>query len=184
MQLIMAIPQLKLVQQQDWSKPLSKEIKGLPNYVQVNGKQVTMPQFLQLLNSCLLQIYGNDITPIALESAGAPTNPIENIQSGNINKTEYLDLAIRVQSYMDSTGKAPNFATSTLGKIRYESLIYLDSRILSFYADNDVLPKYAVINPWSTSSTPSNLSQYIQATDNCQSNGQSIISLAKSITRR
>lgn len=154
----------------------------LPNYVQINGKQVTMPQFLQLLNSCLIQIYGNDTAPIALESAGAPTNPTESIQSGNINKTEYLDLAIRVQAYMDSTGKAPNFATSTLGKIRYESLIYLDSRILSFYADNDILPKYAVINPWSTPNTPSNLSQYIQATDNCQSNNQNIISLANTIT--
>lgn len=163
-------------------KTFIEENQRLPNYVQINGKQVTMPQFLELLNTGLLQIDGNTKTPIALKSAGAPTNPSEDLESGNINKTEYIDMANRIQSYMDSLGKAPNFATSTLGKIRYESLIYLDSRILNFYAENNVLPKYAALNPWKTSDIPSTLTQYLQPTANCQSNDQRIISLAKSIT--
>lgn len=163
-------------------KTFIEENQRLPNYVQINGKSVSMPQFLELLNTCLLQIDGNDTTPIALKSAGAPTNPSESLQSGNINKTEYLNLANRIDSYMDSLGKVPNFASSTLGKIRYESLIYLDSRIINYYGTNKVLPKYAALNPWKTPTTPGSLTQYLQPTANCQSDDQRIISLANSIT--
>lgn len=160
-----------------------EENQRLPKYVQMGTKKVNMPQFLQLLNTGLLQINGNDKTPITLKSVGTPANPSEDLQNGNINKTEYLDLAVRIGSYLDSSGKAPNFATSTLGKIRYESLIYLESRILNFYGVNKVLPKYAAVNPWtSITSDPSSLSQYLQPTDNCQSNDQRIISLVKSVT--
>lgn len=163
-------------------KTFIEENKRLPNYAEINGKQVTMPQFLQLLNTGLIQIYGNVKSPITMKNVGAPTNPFEDLQSGNIDKSEYLDLASRIQTYLESTGKAPNYASSTLGKIRYETIIYLESRILNFYATNNALPKYAVLNPWQTSNTPSTLSQYLQPTKNCQSNDPTIKSLAASIT--
>lgn len=154
----------------------------LPNYVQVGSGQLTMSQFLELLNAGLLQINGNSNAPIVLKSAGAPSNPTESITGGNVNKSEYLDLASRIQSYINSAGKAPNFASSTLGTIRYESLIYLESRIMNFYGTNNVLPKYAVVNPWVNSSVPSSMQQYLEPTLNCQSNNAQIISLANTLT--
>lgn len=157
--------------------------KKLPSTVEINGKQITMSQFLQLLNTGLLQIYNNKSTSIALKNAGSPTNPTEDLKSGNIYKTEYLDLANRIQNYLDSNGKAPNYASSTLGKIRYETLIYLESRILYFYAQNKVLPNYAAVNSWKTSDdSGSSYPQYLKATANCQSTSQTIINLANTIT--
>lgn len=163
-------------------KSFVEKSQRLPNYVEINGKQITMPQFLQLLNTAMIQLNGNKKTSIALKSAGAPTSPTEDIKSGNINKSGYLDLANRIQKYMNSNGKAPNFATSTLGKIRYETLIYLESRIVNFYAENNVLPKYATLSPWTTSTIPSSYAQYLKVTKNAQSNSATIINLAKTIT--
>jgi hypothetical protein len=154
----------------------------LPNFVEINGKNITMPQFLKLLTTSLVQINGNKLTSIALKSAGAPSSPSEDVKSGNIDKSGYVDLANRILKYMDSNGNAPNFASSTLGKIRYETLIYLESRIVYFYTVNKVLPKYAAVNPWETSTTPPSNNQYLRATEDAPSNSQTIINLAKSIT--
>lgn len=154
----------------------------LPNFVKINGKDITMPQFLKLLNTCLIRINGNKLTSIAFKNAGAPSSPSEDLKSGNIDKSGYVDLANRIHNYMDSTGNAPNFASSTLGKIQYETLIYLESRIVYFYAVKNVLPNYAVVNPWKKSTTPPTNNQYLQATKDAPSNSQTIINLAKSIT--
>ena len=162
--------------------------KKLPKYVQINTGQITLPQFLELLNNGLLQINGNKNTPITLKKTSNPINPNEDLKSGNINKSEYLNLATKIQNFMDSTGRAPNYASITLGKIRYESLIYLESRIMNFYGVKKVLPKYAVVNSWNgssngtTSTIPDSLKQYLKPTANAQSNNSNIKSLAASIT--
>ncbi|MDD1775240.1 MAG: hypothetical protein LUQ24_06900 [Methanobacterium sp.] len=163
-------------------KSFVEENKRLPNFVIVNGKQLTMPQFLQLVNTGILQIYNKNSTKIVVKDTGTAANPTEDLESGIIYKSEYIDLAKRIQNYLNSNGKSPNYASSTLGKIRYESLIYLESRILNFYAQNSALPRYAALNPWKTSDDTSNYSQYLQATNNCPSNSPTIINLANSIT--
>jgi len=109
-----------------------------------------MPQFLKLLTTSLLQIYGNKKTSIALKSAGAPSSPSEDHKSGNIDKSGYVDLANRIQKYMDSNGKAPNFATTPIGKIRYDNLVYTYSKILNYYGVNKRLPNTVSVQKWST----------------------------------
>lgn len=153
----------------------------LPSSVQINGKQLTITQYFQLMNTCLINIYSKNSTAITVKNTGSASNPIEDLKSGIIYKSDYMDLANRIQNYINSNGKAPNFASSNLGKIRYESLIYLESRILNFYAQNSVLPRYASVSPWNTDES-SNYPQYLQATANCPSNSATIINLANSIT--
>lgn len=162
---------------------------ALPNYVQIGSLQVSMPQFLRLLCNGVLQ---TSTTPIEIKGVATPENPSEDMHSGNLDKNEYLDLASRIKSFMDSNVMAPNYGSTTLGKIGYESLIYLYSRVMNFYGTNHALPNYAVVYPWSTSNPsppitptetiPSDLQKYLQPTKNCQSNDPRIIALAQSIT--
>ena len=159
----------------------------LPNYVTISNTQISMPQFLELLNNVLLQINCNKNTLIALNNETKPPSPSEDLESGDINKSEYIDLASEIQNFMDSTGRAPNYATSTLGNIQYETLIYLESQIMNFFSVNNRLPNYAVVNPWNessneTSTIPPSLDEYLQPTTNCQSNNPTIIALANKIT--
>ena len=158
----------------------------LPNYVTIGSSQVTMPQFLQLLVTSLLQINNGTTTAMSIGNVNSPTNSTGDSIYGNINQTEYLKIAQSIKSFIDSNGIAPNYATSSLGKVQYETLIYMFSKVVNYYGTNKALPNYVsvdstVANPGS-SSIPPELQQYLQATTNCQVTNSQIQALAKSIT--
>ncbi|AXV39417.1 MAG: hypothetical protein CIT02_03365 [Methanobacterium sp. BAmetb5] len=159
----------------------------LPNYVQIGSLQVSMPQFLYLLSTCTSQLNSGITSLISLPSVSVASSPLEQMTSGNLDKTEYVDLANRVKSFMDSNGIAPNYGSTSLGKLRFESLLYLYSRVVAFYGQNQYLPNYATMKSWSSvvatePSVPAELKQYLQATTKCEVNDPRIIALAQSIT--
>jgi len=164
--------------------------KKLPDYVQVGTRQVTMPQFLNLLTAGLLKVKsGLTSSSVTLKSVGSPMKPTQSLKTGNIYKTEYILLAGRIASFINSNGKAPNYSSSTLGKIQYESLVYMYSRIMNYYGTKKILPNYASMKSWQTTSSnpttpiPAALQIYLQPTNNCQSNDPTIKALASSITQ-
>lgn len=122
----------------------------LPGSVDIAGNQFSMSQFLELLTTALLNINSGSMADIPIKNYGNPSSPSENITLTNVDKTEYLDIANRAKNYMDSNGKAPNYATqaSTGSTIRFESLVYMYSKILNYYKTNNVLPAYVTVNPW------------------------------------
>src|SRR5690606_21083781 len=160
----------------------------LPNYVTVAGLQITLPQFLELLSEGLLYINSGQTSSITLQEVSNPTNPYESVKSGNIQKTEYVQIAEKINTFVDANGRLPNYVSSSLGKIRYESLIYLYSKIVDFYGTNGRLPTYVSITPWTglssegTTITDSSLQKYLQPTANCQSTSSTIKTLSTSIT--
>ncbi len=162
--------------------------KKLPNYVQIGSKQVNMAQFLHLLTTTTVNIQNKNTAPIYLNSETLPSSSYEEMNSGNLYLAEYVDFAKRIASYMDTNNKAPEFGIVGLGKISYQSQIYLYSRVVNYYGVNGVLPNYATMKPWSSISSttdptlPAEMQQYLQATANCQSNDPSIIAMAQSIT--
>ncbi len=132
----------------------SKKVKSfieanhrLPNTVNISGKQLNMPQFLELLTTALINIDGKFYTSIALGSYKKAPNPVETVKNGYIGKLEYLEVACNIKAFMDTSGQAPNYAESSLGKIRFESLIYMYSRILNYYSLNGDLPENVMIQP-------------------------------------
>lgn len=159
-----------------------KNNHDLPNYVTISTAQVSMPDFLKLLTKCLLQLKSGKKSPITLKTINYPLKPVENIKSGNINKKEYLSLAKRINAFIDKYGRVPNYAASTLGKLRYESMIYMFSRILSFQKVKKRLPNYVTMTRWSTISVPATLQKYLKATANCQVNDAQIKARAAKIT--
>lgn len=160
----------------------------LPNYVTVAGLQITLPQFLELLSEGLLYINSGQTSSITVQEVTNPTNPYESVKSGNIQKTEYVQIAEKINTFVDANGRLPNYVTSSLGKIRYESLIYLYSKIVDFYGTNGRLPTYVSLSAWTglssegTTITDSSLQKYLQPTANCQSTSSTIKSLSTSIT--
>jgi hypothetical protein len=121
---------------------------SLPSYVTMSdGKQVNMPRFLLLITKATLylNLYGKQYS-ITLQTVGYPTQPQGTIY-GTVYKAEYLSIAQKVKNYILLYGKAPNYATSTLGKIRYQSLIYTYSKILDYNRNYDAMPKYVIYRP-------------------------------------
>lgn len=164
----------------------------LPNFVTINNQQITMPQFLLLICEGTVNLNTGSTSSITLKSVNEATNPSETVKSGSLTKTEYVKIAGNLKTFITSNGRLPNYASSSLGTIRYETLIYTYSKILSFYGTNNRLPNTVSVTPWTTSTdsgntntdtgTTTELSQYLQPTKNCQSTDSSIKSLASSLT--
>jgi hypothetical protein len=176
-----------------WVKNYTETNHALPDYVTIDSAQVSMAQFLQLLVTDLLQINNNTTANMTIENVTDPTNPTENVTAGNINETEYLNIAQNIKTFIDSNGRAPNYAKSSLGNIQFESVVYMYSQILNSYLKNATLPNNITINPWSTTTqtttptTPTNtvpawLQQYLQPTKNCQSTDYRITADVAAIT--
>ena len=171
--------------------------KAMPAYVTIGSTQVTMAQFLQLMVIDLLNIKNGTTPDITLENITAPTNPTDSATAGKIYKAEYLNLAQNIKNFIDSSKKAPNYVTSSLGNIQFESAVYMYSRILNFQLANKVLPNYATIGAWpaiidtmtntgttttQTNTVPAELQPYLQQTANCQSTDYRITADVAAIT--
>ncbi len=155
----------------------------LPNYVTIGVNQVKMPDFLKLMTASLLQLNSGTKTPSTLKSVNSPVGPTGDVINGTIKKLEYLTIAKNIKAYIDANGIAPNYATSSLGRIQYESAIYMYSKIWSFYSKNRRLPNFVTLDSGAVNSLPPEMQKYLQPTDNCQSNDPKIKSLASSLTK-
>ncbi|WP_414468479.1 transglutaminase domain-containing protein [Methanobacterium sp. ACI-7] len=154
----------------------------LPSTVTISSKLVSMPDFLRLMAASAIELNSGITTPVTLKSVDNPTGPTGNIQSGSINKEEYLNIAQRIKSFIDSDGHAPNYITSSLGNLQYESTIYMYSKVLDFYNTHSRLPSYVSMEPWKDVD-PVDMQQYLQQTANCQVNDYRIQALASSLTK-
>lgn len=150
-----------LYQVQDAAKRVKAYIetnKKLPAYVTIGTQQVKMPDFLYLLVSATININNRNTGSITQYSFQNPLSSVESLKNGNIYKSEYVNVANQIKSSMATNGTAPSYISTSLGKVRYESLVYMYSRIVNYYGQNKVLPNYASVSPWAGSviSTPTN----------------------------
>ena len=120
-----------------------------PGNVMVDGMNISMPQYLKLSSEVILKISGNFTTNLLQSSYSAPDGPSESMVSGVLDETEYKTLIKNVNNFMNKNKDAPNYAISSLGNIKYESLIYMNSQILSSYINIGKLPKFIIVDSWS-----------------------------------
>ena len=182
----------------------------LPNYVVINGKQYSMTDFLYLASTAIVNINKGVSSGIVAKTFKAPSSPTGSSINGNIYKNDFVDLASRVSAYMVKNGQAPNYGSSTLGNMQFQTLILGFSKILEFSKSEGRLPNYLTLNVKSTDKlnggsgssggsgsgsiptgplnekntlSASELQKYLVATTNCQVNNAAIKSLAASLTK-
>ena len=112
----------------------------IPAYVSVNNKNSTTASFLKTLTATVLQVNDNNTTPVTIDNnISSPSNPSGSVY-GNITKIEYLTMARRVNTYITNYDVAPGWCPSSLGNVRYESLVYTFSKIMNTYWTTGSLP--------------------------------------------
>ncbi|MGV8144298.1 MAG: pseudomurein-binding repeat-containing protein, partial [Methanothermobacter sp.] len=72
---------------------------------------------------------------------------------GTLSKTEYIDVAKTINSYISSNDKAPGYVSTSLGKMGYETMVYSYAKILNFYKSYDRLPNTVSVTEWGTTET-------------------------------
>ena len=120
----------------------------LPSYVTINNNRVTMPQFLQLVSDDIYLLNSEGSSSITLKTVAVPSKPTENLKTGTLTKTQYINLVKATRSYIYSTGKAPNNENTSLGTIKYQNLVYIFSKIVAFQNTNNRLPNTVSVKPF------------------------------------
>ena len=132
--------------------------KSIPSTVSVGGVSYSTAEFLYMMAKATVLINsGKTSTQVLPVSASAPSNS-NGDATGKLYTSDYVDVASRLVSFIPSNGQAPNYATSTLGNIKYEELVDSFARILAYYKSNSQLPNYVEIKQFSSSSSSSSSS--------------------------
>jgi len=171
--------------------------KRLPNTVTAGGYTFTLAEFFYLMSQAIYQLGNSNTKDITVISGvSAPSSPTgDNIDSKNLET--FVKVAQNVANYIKTNKKAPNYASSDVGKIIYSELVDSFSRILAFYKTNKRLPSYVTISYGSSSSgsttgsgsglnekcTETSLAKYLKATTNCQVGASAIKSIVNSVTK-
>ena len=97
--------------------------------------------------SDLLRIQSGSTAPIFVKSFTInPINVANTYNTGNITETEYLSIVARLFTYINTYNTAPSYSTSSLGNIKFESMIYMFSQILAAHATYNGLPTQILMN--------------------------------------
>jgi uncharacterized repeat protein (TIGR01451 family) len=121
--------------------------KTLPTSVTISGQTITMPQFLQLLVTGTLNINNKNLNPLTVIAVKPAPSPSGTFTAGNLQKPAYLTVAQNIKNFIITNGRAPNFASTSLGNIPFSKLVYMYSKIINNYRTNHVLPNYVSIAP-------------------------------------
>ena len=132
----------------------------LPNTVTAADHAFTLPEFLYLMNQAIYQLNSSNTSAIkCIYGVGAPSSPSGDAIDTQLYRNDYSTVAKNVASFIQTNNVAPNYASSTAGKIMYSDLVDISSRILAFYKNNDkYLPNYVTIKTNGGTSSSSNSS--------------------------
>ena len=165
----------------------------LPSTVTAGGVTFTLAEFTYLMAKAIDQLGNSNTNAITIILGIAdPSNPSgDNINSKDLSKDDYLKVALSVANYMSENNIAPNYASSSLGKIIYSEYVDAFSRILAFYGINNRLPNSVTISYSSVSgthglneeNTETDLDKYLKATKNCQVGNSAIKSVVDSVIK-
>jgi CARDB len=117
----------------------------VPGYVDVSNKNITTPSFLKTVTTYTVELNKNVKTSVTLTSVAKPKSP-SGTAKGTLKKSEYVTIANNIKNYITKNKVAPAYASSSLGKIRYESLVYIYAKILDYYRTHNVLPNTVLVS--------------------------------------
>lgn len=166
----------------------------LPTTVTAGGITFTTPEFLYLMSKAIEEIGNSKTSDIQIiYGVSAPSSPSGDDVNKDLTEANYIKLAKSVASYISSNKNAPNYGTTSIGKIIYSEIVDSFSRILAFYQSNNRLPSYVTIKTSSTSSqsgtglneknTETDLSKYLKSSTNCQVDAAAIKKVVDSLTK-
>ncbi|MDI9624778.1 MAG: pseudomurein-binding repeat-containing protein, partial [Methanothermobacter sp.] len=117
----------------------------LPSTVIINGQRYTMSQLLYLLCMATVNINKGDLGPITLKNVKSPLNPSGSYRHGRLYRSSYVQVANNILTFIKRYNRAPNYARTILGRIPFQRLVYMYSKIIAFYGTNNRLPRYVMI---------------------------------------
>ena len=158
-----------------------------PNYILVDKEQIDPPSFNRMMAATVVELYNKsnrNILELVIKPAKVPQT---SLTPGELQLMDYVDVANRANLFSRSNNTWPNFITSKMGNISPDQFMDMYSRILNFYKDKGVLPRFVYttsvtpLPPVRPAPIPDNLRVFLNESRNCQANNEVIRSLANKL---
>jgi hypothetical protein len=121
---------------------------ALPKNVTVGNKTVSNAQFLYLMTQATTNVANNNKSSLAIKLISPASSPSETITTGTFTESQYLNIASRINSYINTNNRLPNYVTTSIGTMQYSSLICMFSNIMIYYKHNNKLPATESVQSW------------------------------------
>ena len=131
---------------------------SLPSTVTIGSTKVTIAQYLYYASRAIAQINANNMANIPIIASVDPaSNPnMGDTINGNLNKAGYVDSATRTYKFILNYMQAPNYSTTTLNRVSFNTLTEAFSVALDYYLSNKKLPDYLTITSGKETTAHSN----------------------------
>ncbi len=119
---------------------------ALPKNIAVGEEYYSVPQVLAMMSQAILVLNDEIESDIIAPIVSNPDNSSGDDIYSDLFEEDYLQVSRDIYSYCISQRKAPDNINSSIGLIKYETLVYMESKILSFIESHIDFPKYVIVN--------------------------------------
>lgn len=119
----------------------------LPSTINLNNKNFSIAQFLDLMTKAIIEINNGSKEDIEITNVSNAKNCNIESLTGTLSKDDIVSMASRIESYIIKNNRAANYDSSNgIGKISYENYVNIFAETLSYYNQNNVLPSSIAVN--------------------------------------
>ncbi|KZX12832.1 pseudomurein-binding repeat-containing protein [Methanobrevibacter curvatus] len=148
--------------------------KKLPNYVTISESKFSMSEYLNLLSMTIYNKYNKKTSAITIKyNIKNPTKASGVNIKGKLTKAQYYSYSKNIITYIKKYNKSPNYISTKLGKMQYQTGIYTLNKVAYYTATHSgKLPSTLNLNIAKTHKLNKNLPKY-QRTQISASNSNS-----------
>ena len=164
----------------------------LPSTVMIGNIPFKTADYLYLASKAIVNIDAGKYKAIPIKFMKNPSSPKSAKDLGYLR--DYVGVAKDVVNFAESKGKMPNYASSNVGSIGYNGLVYMFSDTLNYFRIHNEMPTYVKVKSFSDSyhsyggdlsskNTIKNLFDYLLSTHNCDADNNKIKDLVYRLTK-
>ena len=160
------------------SKTLNSYIsnnKKLPNYITISGIKFSMPEYMYLLSMTIYYKYNKKTTKNTVKcNIGDPGSPTGSTIQGKLTKAQYYKYANNIANFIKDYNKVPNYVDTQLGKMQYQTAVYMLNKIVYYSATHsENLPSTVSLDISKTHTMNKNLPKYSRISSTGSTNSES-----------
>lgn len=118
-----------------------KKYKKLPNSITIGGYKFSMPEYMYILSKYIHYQYNQKSTSVTIKyNVKNPSNPTGVTIKGSLTKAQYYSYSKKIIKYINSNNRIPNYLTTRLGTMQYQTVISMLNKIVYFKSVKGYLP--------------------------------------------
>lgn len=124
----------------------------LPNYVTISGVKFSMQEYMYIVSRAIVLKSSKSSSSVTIKwNVKNPTSPSGSTIKKTVSKSTYNNWAKRTYQYINKYNKAPNYISSSYGKIQYQTAIYGFARVGAYIATYKKIPSTLTLSVSKTS---------------------------------